>query len=82
MECVAAAFSPSVATAIVRQPLLTCASKKRKIIGGLLLRAKLNDDDEDDPSLQSAINRASLRFQETHRPGKPTSLSLPLSVVH
>ncbi|KAL7172121.1 hypothetical protein ACSBR2_031756 [Camellia fascicularis] len=70
MECVAAAFSPAVATAIVRLPLLTCASKKRKISGGLLLRAKLNDkdDDKDDPLLQSAINRASLRFQETHRP--------------
>ncbi|KAL5795623.1 hypothetical protein ACOSQ2_000443 [Xanthoceras sorbifolium] len=33
---------------------------------GLLLKAKLNDGC--DPLLQAAINAASLRFQETHRP--------------
>ncbi|XP_058200106.1 O-methyltransferase 1, chloroplastic [Rhododendron vialii] len=58
-----AALAPAVASAIVRLPL-TSASKKLRNCG---LRAKLNDD-EDDPLLQAAINRASLRLQETRRP--------------
>ncbi|PSR89517.1 S-adenosyl-L-methionine-dependent methyltransferase [Actinidia chinensis var. chinensis] len=62
MECLAA-LAPAVATAIVRHPL-TCASNKRK---NGWCKAKLNDD-QDDPLLQAAINRASLRFRETRRP--------------
>lgn len=54
-------FARAPATTILRPPL-TCASKK-KVSG---LRAKLSDDN--DPLLQTAINSASLRFQETHRP--------------
>ncbi|KAL6957901.1 hypothetical protein U1Q18_034336 [Sarracenia purpurea var. burkii] len=66
MECLAA-FSPAVATAIMRLPL-TCVSKKRKN-GGLRAKLKDNDDgDEDDPLIKSATYRASLRFQETRRP--------------
>ncbi|KAF8387873.1 hypothetical protein HHK36_026535 [Tetracentron sinense] len=57
-----AAFAPAAASATVRPPL-TCASRKK---GNGALRAKLND--ENDPFLQAAINRASLRFQETQRP--------------
>ncbi|XP_059438931.1 O-methyltransferase 1, chloroplastic [Corylus avellana] len=54
-------FAHAPATAILRPPS-TCASKKK--INGL--RAKLSDDN--DSLLQTAINAASLRFQETHRP--------------
>lgn len=58
----AALLPPTAATAILRLPL-SSASKKLKNGG---LRAKLNDH-EDDPLFQAAINRASLRFQETCR---------------
>lgn len=61
-------FARAPATTILRPPL-TCASKKR--VSGL--RAKLSDDN--DPLLQTAINSASLRFQETHRPGNLISFS-------
>ncbi|KAK9983701.1 hypothetical protein SO802_033226 [Lithocarpus litseifolius] len=54
-------FTRPPAIAILRPPL-TCSSKKR--VSGL--RAKL--DDSTDPLLQAAINSASLRYQETHRP--------------
>lgn len=47
--------------AILRQPLSIASKKKISV-----LRAKLSDND--DPLLQTAINAASLRFQETHRP--------------
>ncbi|XP_059659565.1 O-methyltransferase 1, chloroplastic isoform X1 [Cornus florida] len=60
MECLAG-FAPPLAAATMR-PSLTCAFKKTKNGG---LRAKLNDVDED-PLYQSALYRASLRFQETH----------------
>lgn len=53
-------------TVIVHPSLArTCKAKKTG-----RLRAKLKDDD--DPLLQAAIHGASLRFQETFRPGKPT----------
>lgn len=46
---------------VVRPPLRTPVRKNRWV------GAKLND--EADPLLQSAINAASLRLRETHRPG-------------
>jgi hypothetical protein len=64
-------FARAPATAILRPPS-TCAFKKK--INGL--RAKLSDDN--DPLLQTAINAASLRFQETRRPGKLITLSFSL----
>lgn len=64
-------FARAPATAILRPPS-TFASKKK--INGL--RAKLSDDN--DPLLQTAINAASLRFQETRRLGKLITLSFSL----
>lgn len=55
-------FATTVAISIVH-PSLTRTTKKNKNGG---LRAKLHDGD--DPLLQAAINGASLRFQESHRP--------------
>ncbi|KAG7970873.1 hypothetical protein I3843_07G107100 [Carya illinoinensis] len=54
-------FARAPAVAILHPPL-TWASKKK--VNGL--RAKLGDDN--DPLLLTAINSASLRFQETNRP--------------
>lgn len=55
-------FATTVAISIVH-PSLTRTTKENKNGG---LRAKLHDGD--DPLLQAAINGASLRFQESHRP--------------
>lgn len=52
-----------VPTALVCRPSLVYSSKVKR---NLRLRAKLSY--ENDPLLQSAMDAASLRFQETHRP--------------
>ncbi|KAK3194120.1 hypothetical protein Dsin_025430 [Dipteronia sinensis] len=64
MECLSRIGSaPAIATVSnVRFKFKTTKTKR----SGLWLKAKVND--ECDPLLQSAINAASLRFQETHRP--------------
>lgn len=68
-------FTRPPAIAILRPPL-TCTSKKR--VSGL--RAKL--DDSTDPLLQAAINSASLRYQEAHRPGKLITFSETFYQTH
>lgn len=62
MECLLG-FSHATPTFIFR-PSLTRASKTNR---NGVLRAKLHDTN--DPLLQAAINAASRRFHETHRPG-------------
>ncbi|KAM2672614.1 hypothetical protein EV1_008281 [Malus domestica] len=65
MDCLAGvAHAP--ATAILRRPVLYTTSRRGDRNGGLKLRAKIVE--ENDPLLQSAIDSASLRFRETHRP--------------
>ncbi|KAL5561444.1 hypothetical protein UlMin_031191 [Ulmus minor] len=56
-------ISHTPATAIFGRSIVNPSKTNRN---GKFFRAKLND--EDDPLLQAAINAASLRFQETHRP--------------
>lgn len=60
-------FASAPAVSTISNVRLNDKTKIKK--NGVLLRAKLEDDH--DPLLQAAINAASLRFQETHRPGKP-----------
>lgn len=64
MECLLR-FANAPAVATISTLRFNDKSKTKK--HGVLLRAKL--DGENDPLLQSAVNAASLRFQETHRPG-------------
>lgn len=76
MECIVG-FSHTPATVIFnRSRSVAYASKTYPNKIGRL-RAKVND--ENDPLLQTAINAASLRLQETHQPGKPISLFLSLN---
>ncbi|EOX95103.1 S-adenosyl-L-methionine-dependent methyltransferases superfamily protein [Theobroma cacao] len=66
MECLLRfACSPPPPTAIV-PPSLPFPLNTKKKRNGWLFRAKLSDDN--DPLLQSAMDSASLRFHETHRP--------------
>ncbi|KAM1475398.1 hypothetical protein ACFX2I_031302 [Malus domestica] len=65
MDCLAG-FSHAPATAILRRPVLYNALRRTGRNGGLKLRAKIVE--ENDPILKSAIDSASLRFRETHRP--------------
>ncbi|KAH0978257.1 hypothetical protein GBA52_027976 [Prunus armeniaca] len=69
MDCFVG-FAHAPATAIFRRPVTYTTSRTYRN-GGLRLRAKLVE--ENDPLLQSALDSASLRFRETHRPGKPVS---------
>lgn len=62
MECLSRF---AIASAI---PVVSKATLKSKRPGGFFFKAQLNDDY--DPLFQTALNSASLRFQETHRPGK------------
>ncbi|KAB2605125.1 hypothetical protein D8674_004842 [Pyrus ussuriensis x Pyrus communis] len=65
MDCLAGvAHAP--AAAILRRSVLYTTSRRGDRNGGLKLRAKIVE--ENDPLLQSAIDSASLRFRETHRP--------------
>ena len=57
---------PQARLTVVVRPSLARRTLKGKKSGWL--RAKIKGDD--DPLLQAAIHGASLRFQETHRPGK------------
>ncbi|KAJ4727696.1 S-adenosyl-L-methionine-dependent methyltransferases superfamily protein [Melia azedarach] len=57
-------FASAPAVSTISNVRLNDKTKIKK--NGVLLRAKLEDDH--DPLLQAAINAASLRFQETHRP--------------
>lgn len=63
MECLLR-FANAPAVATISTLRFNDKSKTKK--HGVVLRAKL--DGENDPLLQSAVNAASLRFQETHRP--------------
>ncbi|XP_021280859.1 uncharacterized protein LOC110414120 isoform X2 [Herrania umbratica] len=66
MECLLRfACAPPPPTAIVT-PSLPFPLDTKKKRNGWLFRAKLSDDN--DPLLQSAMDSASLRFHETHRP--------------
>ncbi|KAL6271851.1 uncharacterized protein Pyn_33966 [Prunus yedoensis var. nudiflora] len=58
-------FAHAPATAILRRPVTYTTSRTYRN-GGLRLRARLVE--ENDPLLQSALDSASLRFRETHRP--------------
>ncbi|GMN37976.1 hypothetical protein TIFTF001_007259 [Ficus carica] len=73
MECFAG-FSHTLPTIIFRRSINYDASSKRAKT--VCLRAKI--DDENDPLLQAAIAAASLRLQETFRPGKPIFLSVSI----
>ncbi|RWR95273.1 Leucine carboxyl methyltransferase [Cinnamomum micranthum f. kanehirae] len=69
MGCFAAA---AAAAALVPSPssIYHCSQKKQRKIERLvgIARAKFHQGTNDDPFLEAAINAASLRFQETHRP--------------
>lgn len=64
MECLLRFANAPAVAGISTRPFNDKSKTKKH---GVLLRAKL--DGENDPLLQSAVNAASLRFQETHRPG-------------
>ncbi|OVA12706.1 Leucine carboxyl methyltransferase [Macleaya cordata] len=57
-------FAPAAAAALPCPPNIRTSRRRKKINGGV--SAKLND--LNDPLFEAAINGASLRFQETHRP--------------
>ncbi|XP_062022694.1 O-methyltransferase 1, chloroplastic [Rosa rugosa] len=59
-------FPQSPATAILRRPLISTSRPNSNRNAGLSFRAKPND--AIDPLLHDAVNSASLRFRETHRP--------------
>ncbi|CAK9175331.1 unnamed protein product [Ilex paraguariensis] len=65
MECLAGfVILPTAASPIMRSSLF-CAPKKYR--NAVVVSAKLQHND-DDPLFRAAVSRASLRFQETHRP--------------
>lgn len=74
MECVVGLSHAPVAD-FFRRSVTFCSKTCR--IGRI--RAKVNDDN--DPLLQTAINSASLRYQETHRTGNPIFLFVTVFVI-
>lgn len=65
MGILAAGFSPTMIAAAPSAQSLSSSNRKR--INFVVVKVKATV--ENDPLLQAAIDRASLRFQETHRPG-------------